>query len=90
MEQRIDEIVDDFEKLQMEDGYLNTYYTVVEPGKRWTNIYTMHELYCAGHLMEAACAYYQATGKKKFLEIICRYADCIDRKWQTGWGRMCF
>ena len=88
LEKQIDEIVDDFEKLQMEDGYLNTYYTVVEPGQRWTNVYTMHELYCAGHLMEAACAYYQATGKKKFLEIICRYADCIDRTFGIEDGKI--
>jgi len=78
LEKIIDEIVDDFEKLQQPDGYMNTYFTAVEPGKRWTNVYVMHELYCAGHLMEAAVAYYQATGKRKFLDIICRYADHID------------
>ncbi len=77
-EEKIDSIVEDFAKLQMEDGYLNTYYTVVEPGKRWTNVYQMHELYCAGHLIEAAVAYYEATGKDRFLKIICKYADYID------------
>ena len=75
----IDGIIDDFGKLQMPDGYVNTYYTVVEPGKRWTNVHRMHELYCAGHLIEAAVAYYEATGKAKLLEIVERYADHIDR-----------
>lgn len=75
----IDGIIDDFGKLQMPDGYVNTYYTVVEPGKRWTNVHRMHELYCAGHLIEAAAAYYEATGKAKLLDIVERYADHIDR-----------
>lgn len=87
-EKRIDEIVDDFEKLQQPDGYLNTYYTVVEPGKRWTNVFAMHELYCAGHLIEAACAYYLATGKRKLLDIMCRYADCIDRTFGPEEGKI--
>lgn len=70
--------------MQKPDGYLNTYYTVVEPGRRWTNVYRMHELYCAGHLIEAAVAYYQATGKRKLLDIVSRYAtvliELLDRK----------
>lgn len=78
LKEKIDEIVNDFERLQQPDGYINTYFTVVEPGKRWTNVYVMHELYCAGHLIEAAISYYQATGEKKFLELCCKYADYID------------
>ena len=50
------------------DGYLNSYYTVKEPGKRWTNLRDNHELYCAGHMFEAAVAHFQATGKTNFLE----------------------
>lgn len=73
-----DEVIELIEKAQMEDGYLNTYFTLAEPGKRWTNLYECHELYCAGHMIEAAVAYYHATGKKKFLEIMCRVADHID------------
>jgi uncharacterized protein len=63
---------------QQPDGYLNTYYTLAEPGKRWTNLPTMHELYCAGHMIEAAVAHYRATGKRTFLDVAVRYADCID------------
>ena len=77
-EQRIDEIVEDFQKEQFEDGYIDTYYTVVEPGKRWTNLYQMHELYNAGHLIEAAIAYYQATGKTRFLTMVSKYIDYIN------------
>ena len=49
---------------QQPDGYLNTYFTAVEPEKRWTNLRDWHELYCAGHLIEAAVAHFQATGKR--------------------------
>ncbi|GIP28113.1 hypothetical protein J23TS9_32430 [Paenibacillus sp. J23TS9] len=72
-----DEVIDLLERAQQPDGYLNTYYTVKEPGKRWTNLRDNHELYCAGHLMEAAVSYYEATGKTKFLDIMSRYADYI-------------
>ncbi|OPJ62154.1 glycoside hydrolase family 127 protein [Clostridium oryzae] len=62
---------------QCSDGYINTYYTIEEPGKRWTNLVEGHELYTAGHLIEAAVAYYNSTGKDKFLKIMCRFADLI-------------
>lgn len=78
LEKEIDDIVDIIGKAQQPDGYLNTYFTVKEPGKRWTNLAECHELYCAGHLMEGAVAYYQATGKRSFLDIMCRMADHID------------
>ncbi|MBE7020538.1 MAG: glycoside hydrolase family 127 protein [Ruminococcaceae bacterium] len=78
LEDIVEKIIDNIEKNQFEDGYFNIYYTVCEPGKRFTNR-DKHELYCAGHLIEAAIAYYNATGKDKFLKIMCRYADLIDR-----------
>ncbi len=78
LEAKIDEIVDDIEKNQCEDGYFNIFFTVVQPENRWTNR-DWHELYCAGHLMEAAVAYAEATGKTKFLTCMERYADCIAR-----------
>ncbi|GGG25725.1 glycoside hydrolase family 127 protein [Paenibacillus abyssi] len=77
LEKIADDVIDLLGRAQQSDGYLNTYYTVKEPGARWTNLRDNHELYCAGHLMEAAVAYYEATGKKKFLDIMCRYADYI-------------
>ncbi|MBA7639501.1 Non-reducing end beta-L-arabinofuranosidase [subsurface metagenome] len=74
----IDGLVGLITKAQQPDGYLNTYYTVVEPGKRWTNLRDRHELYCAGHLLEAAVAHFQATGKRTLLDVACCYADYID------------
>jgi DUF1680 family protein len=56
---------------------LNSHFSRVEPLKRWSNLRDLHELYCASHLMEGAVAYYQATGKRKFLDVMCRYADLI-------------
>lgn len=78
LEQEIDRIVDIIGQAQQPDGYLNTYFTVKEPGKRWTNLAECHELYCAGHLMEGAVAYYEATGKRAFLDIMCKMADHMD------------
>ena len=78
LENTADEVIALLGRAQDENGYLNTYYTVKEPDNRWTNVRDNHELYCAGHLIEAAVAYYNATGKKQFLEIMSRYADYID------------
>lgn len=79
LEQHVDEMVDMLQNEQYEDGYLNSYFRTCEIQNRWTNLYYMHELYCAGHLIEGAVAYYQATGKRKFLDIMCKYADYIYR-----------
>jgi DUF1680 family protein len=79
LELTLDEVIALVASAQQPDGYLNTYYTAVEPGKRWTNLRDCHELYCAGHLMEAAAAHYQATGKRTLLDPLCRYADRIGK-----------
>jgi len=75
LEKRADDIIDLYEKLQQEDGYVNSWFQRIRPGRRWTNLRDHHELYCAGHMIEAAVAYFQATGKRKFLDIMCRYVD---------------
>ena len=62
---------------QDEDGYLNTYFTFERKKERWTNLRDMHELYCAGHLVQGAIAYHRATGKHNLLETACRFADHI-------------
>src|SRR5262249_26924049 len=72
---------------QQPDGYLNAYYTVVEPGKRWTDLRDAHELYNAGHLIEAGVAHFQATGKRTLLDVVCRYADHIDSVFGTKPGQ---
>ena len=79
LEKIVDGVVDLIEKNQGADGYFNVYFTVVEPEKRFSDR-RWHELYCAGHLMEAAVAYLEATGKRKFLDCMCRYADYIEKR----------
>lgn len=78
LERTLDKMIDQLGKLQRRDGYLNSHYVQVEMHNRWSNLRDKHELYCAGHLIEAAVAYFEVTGKRKFLDIMCRYADHID------------
>lgn len=79
LERLADETIQLIGKAQCEDGYLNTYFTIKAPKLRWTNLKEGHELYTAGHMIEAAVAYYEATGKKAFLHIVERFADLICR-----------
>lgn len=77
LEKRIDGMIEKIAAAQMPDGYVNSYYQVNEPTKRLTNLAWNHELYCAGHLFEAAVAHFQATKKKNLLNIATRYADFL-------------
>ncbi len=77
IESQIDAIVDTLARAQAPDGYLNCWYLGREPDKRWTNLRDNHELYCAGHMLEGAVAYFQATGRRRLLDIMCRYVDHI-------------
>ncbi len=83
-----DAVIDLIGRAQQNDGYINTFFTVKEPENRWTNLRDQHELYCAGHLIEAAVAYYQVTGKRKFLEIVSAFADYIASVFGTGEGQL--
>lgn len=74
MEKAIDLIV----ASQDSDGYIQSYYRVAKPGQRWTDLEWGHELYCGGHLIEAAVAHFQATGSRRFLDAMVRYVDCVD------------
>ncbi len=88
LERRIDAMIDGLAKLQRRDGYLNSHFQQVEPHNRWRNLRDAHELYCAGHLIEAAVAYFEATGKRRFLDIMRRYADHIDDVFGPGRGQL--
>ncbi|HML67046.1 MAG TPA: glycoside hydrolase family 127 protein [Clostridia bacterium] len=77
LKEQADELVDLIASAQQPDGYLNTYFTIANPEKRWKNLAEGHELYCAGHLIEAAVAYYHATGSEKLLTVAKRFADLI-------------
>lgn len=83
LEARVDELVERMVNNQEENGYLNAYFTVVEPEARFTRR-TDHELYCAGHLVEGAIAYAKATGKTAMLQAAIKYIDLIDRVFRTG------
>ena len=74
LEKKADEWIDKFAAAQQPDGYINTYYTLTGLDKRWTNM-DKHEMYCAGHMIEAGVAYYQATGKRKLLDVCVRMVD---------------
>ena len=78
LEQQIEAVIDQIEQNQWPDGYFNIYFTVVEPDGRFKNR-DCHELYCLGHLIEAAVAYYEATGRDRFLNILDRYIDLVIR-----------
>ncbi|MFH1513483.1 MAG: beta-L-arabinofuranosidase domain-containing protein [Bacillota bacterium] len=72
---RVREVVALIGRAQYKDGYLNTYFTVKAPGKRWQNLREAHELYCAGHMIEAAVALSECAGEPRLLEIMRRMAD---------------
>ncbi len=77
LEQQAAALIEEVAAAQSPDGYLNTYFTFEKAGERWTNLADMHELYCAGHLIQAAIAYRRATGQSRLLEIAIRFADYI-------------
>ena len=84
LEAMANEAIDLLAAAQQEDGYLNSYFQVVEPEKKWQELAMGHELYCAGHLFEAAVAHHRATGKTRLLDIACRFADHIDATFGPG------
>jgi uncharacterized protein len=77
LEKKADEWIDKIAAAQEADGYVDTYFSLSKVESRWTGM-EKHEDYCAGHLIEAAVAYYNTTGKRKFLDIAIRLADHID------------
>lgn len=83
LERNADELIGIIAAAQDEDGYLNTYFTIKDREKRWTNLLEGHELYCSGHLIEAACAYFEATGKRRLLDAAVRNAECIYERFIT-------
>jgi DUF1680 family protein len=85
VEKKCDDIINRIAAAQQPDGYLYTYYTVrKELNLRHTNEANMHETYCAGHLIEAGVAYFQATGKRKLLDVSIRLANYYDRLYGPG------
>lgn len=90
IEKRADGWIDKIAAAQQPNGYLNTFYTLKEPDKKWSDM-SMHEDYNGGHLIEAGVAYFNATGKRKLLDVAIKFADHFDalfgpdkRHWVTG------
>jgi uncharacterized protein len=73
-----DHAIDLIEQVQQPDGYINSCFQSIRAGQRWTDLDHGHEMYCAGHLIEAGIAHHRATGKTRLLAIACRFADHID------------
>jgi len=79
LDKLLDSVIEEIRLAQDEDGYLNTYFTFERKQDRWTNLKDMHELYCAGHLIQSAIAHHRATGKTSLLNIAIKFADHIVR-----------
>ena len=77
LEAIVDSVIDEIAAAQQPDGYLNTYFTFEKAVQRWDNLARMHQLYCAGHLIQAAVAHHRATGKTTLLDVGTRFADLI-------------
>ncbi len=83
LEKRVDELIKIIADAQDSDGYLDTYFTIKDKDKRWTNLLEAHELYCSGHMIEAACAYYESTGKRELLDVMTRNVEHIYKHFVT-------
>jgi len=77
IEAKIEAIIDDLERAQAPDGYLNCWYLGREPENRFTNLRDNHELYNLGHLIEGGVAYFLATGRRRLLDILERYVALV-------------
>ena len=87
LENTVDNLINLIGRAQQDDGYLNTYFIVKDPEARWTNLKEQHELYCAGHLIEAAVEYFIATGKNNLINIVDKLIDHIGNRFGTGPGQ---
>ncbi len=84
LEADLDALIARYARIQLPSGYLNAYFQGIDPSRRWTNLRDLHELYCAGHLIEAGVAHFEATGKTSLLNVVRKCADHIESMF--GWG----
>ncbi|MCX7795074.1 MAG: glycoside hydrolase family 127 protein [bacterium] len=84
LEKLVDDVIEEIRLAQDEDGYIDTYFTFERKQDRWTNLKDMHELYCAGHLIQGAIAHHRATGKTNFLNVAIKLADYLNRLFGPG------
>lgn len=88
LQKKADEWIQYFEKAQQPDGYLMTYYILGHQNERWSNLAGMHELYCAGHMAEAAVAYDRATGDDRFVKVSRKLLDLICNRYGPNEGQL--
>lgn len=88
LQKEMEETIQSLALAQEEDGYLDTYFILKRPEKKWTDLQNAHELYCAGHMIEAGVAHYEATGKKSLLNTVEKLADLICRRFGPKEGQV--
>ncbi|MGI6401911.1 MAG: glycoside hydrolase family 127 protein [Thermoguttaceae bacterium] len=88
LQKKADEWIDYIAKAQQPDGYLMTYFTIGHQDERWTDLGAMHELYCAGHMAEAAVAYQRATGDDRFVKVNRKLLDLICERYGPNEGQL--
>ena len=88
LEKQADSAIDLVEEAQQEDGYLDTYFIINAPDRKWQNLEEGHELYTAGHMIEAAVAYFEATGKRKILDIAIKLSGLLCRVFGSEEGKI--
>lgn len=86
MQETLDDLIEIIAAAQQPDGYLNSHFSMQSPGDRYKDLHRSHELYCAGHLIEAAVAHVEATGKRNLMDVAVRLADHLDRTF--GYGKL--
>ncbi len=84
MSSHLDRVIGLIESAQMDDGYINTWYQIHKPDARFSNLRDDHELYCAGHLIQAAIAHHRSTGSDRLLQVAIRFADLIGESFGPG------
>jgi len=84
----VEEAVDLICRAQQPDGYVNTYFTVKDPAGRWKNLREAHEMYCAGHLIEAGVSLFRGAANRRILDVCCRLADHLEARFGHGPGKV--
>jgi len=77
LKEKVDKTIQEIKDAQDEDGYINTYFTFERKEERWSDLATKHELYCAGHLIQAAVAHKRVTEEDTLLDVAMKFADLI-------------
>jgi hypothetical protein len=84
----MDEVIELIEEAQDEDGYLSTFYQIEAPQLKFRRLFESHELYCAGHLIEAAVAHYKATGERRLIKVSEKFITCIEQHFGEEEGKI--